>query len=82
MPRRKKTPEAHSSPARGGRISDKDMDRYMALLDEPGMTDAQKRQIIEAVNGIVQNVVDHAWGDDPVQLAIAARERDMAKPKR
>jgi len=49
------------------------MQRYMGLLDEPGMTDLQKRQVIEALQGIVQYFVDAAWGDDPTQVAIAKR---------
>jgi hypothetical protein len=80
MPRKKHPSKASSSPPTAGQISDDDMQRYMEMYDDPGMTDEQKRQIIAAMYGIVQNFVDRAWGDDPVQqAAIAERERHRAK---
>jgi hypothetical protein len=38
-----------------------DLECYMAMLDEPGMTDDQKRSFIGALQGMLQNIIDAAF---------------------
>lgn len=36
---------------------DFDLERYVAMLDEPGMTDDQKRSFVGALQGMFQNLI-------------------------
>lgn len=40
-----------------------DLDRYIQLLDEPAMSDAQKREFVGALWGLLQNFVDAAFDE-------------------
>lgn len=42
-----------------------DLERYMAMLDEPGLTDDQKRSFIGALHGMLQNIIDAAFESPP-----------------
>lgn len=42
-----------------------DLERYMAMLDEPGMTDDQKRSFVGALQGMFQNIIDAAFESPP-----------------
>ncbi|MEM9963402.1 MAG: hypothetical protein AAF882_20530 [Pseudomonadota bacterium] len=56
---------AHASP----RILEVDVERYQHLLDDPALTDAQKREIIEALWSIIVSFVDLGFGVHPAQQA-------------
>lgn len=52
-----------------------DYARYRHHLDRLDMPEASRRRLGEALHAFARNLVDRAWGDDPVQLARRAGDR-------
>lgn len=46
-----------------------DYERYQALLDDPSLSESQKRQIIDALWSIIVAFVDLGFGVHPAQAA-------------
>jgi len=46
-----------------------DVDYYQAVIDDPEVSDARKRELIEIIGAIVVNFIDIGFGVHPVQLA-------------
>ncbi len=72
---------APSAPADGAAGDDavpKEFEKYLGHIADLDMPLSAKIELIRAVQAIMQSFVDRAFGDDPTQLALAARaqERD------
>ncbi|MEM6385291.1 MAG: hypothetical protein AAF718_03545 [Pseudomonadota bacterium] len=61
----------HRRAAQGalGRIVDMDIERYLPLLDDPELTEAQKRQVIESMAAIMITFVELSFGTHPASQA-------------
>ena len=57
-----------------------DQERYWHHVAHLDMSDAHKIDIINTVFQAMQSQVDRAFGDDPVQVAVAARGTKRALP--
>lgn len=55
-----------------------DFDAYMPLLAELDLTDDQKREYIQLIWDILENIADRAFGFDSVQLTMQAKFRENA----
>ena len=53
-----------------------DADKYRHHVEHLDMPDDRKAELLFSVWQIMQSFVDRAFGDDPVQLALAARHVD------
>ena len=51
-----------------------DIDTYQALLDDPELSEDQKREFIETIWSIVVQFVDMGFGIEATQLALNANE--------
>ena len=51
-----------------------DIDTYQALLDDPELSDDQKREFLETIWSIVVQFVDMGFGVEATQLALNANE--------
>ena len=49
-------------------ITPTDMQRYRALVSSIGVSDDAKDEVIRVVRSMMQDFVDRAFGDHPVQL--------------
>lgn len=46
-----------------------DVDYYQRVIDDPDVSEARKRQLIEIIGNIVMSFIDLGFGIHPVQLA-------------
>ncbi len=56
-----------------------DVDYYQKFLDDPGISDARKQELIETLWGVVCQFVMIGFNVHPVQQARALRAKDRAK---
>lgn len=57
--------------------SSADLEAYLALLAHLDMPVSMKIELIIALRAMMQNFVDRAFGDDPVQLAAQGRGQQI-----
>ncbi|WP_425088886.1 hypothetical protein [Stappia sp.] len=57
-----------------------DVARYEAMLDDPALTDDQKRDFLETLWSIITAFVDLGFGIHPVQTAQAESHADPQQP--
>ena len=58
-----------------------DWEVYAQYLDESDLSEAQKRELVEALWSIVVNFVDLGFGIAPTQAAMGAAQLDAPKSK-
>ncbi|MEX0957589.1 MAG: hypothetical protein WDZ83_20535 [Rhizobiaceae bacterium] len=63
-------------------MSDIDLDKYRHHVDRFDLPEEQKKELLKAVWRIMQNFVDRAFGDDPVQHCMMLEGRPHADEAR
>lgn len=51
-----------------------DIDYYQSIIDDPGVSEARKRELIAIIGKIVVQFIDLGFGVHPVQLATADKQ--------
>lgn len=52
-----------------------DMDKYLAMVEDYDLSDAEKRELILAVWSIMEAFVDRAFGMDPTTIALDSAQQ-------
>lgn len=63
----------------GGAMSSPNLDRYRPYVAHLDMPEARKAELLLAVWRIMQNAVDRAFGDDPVQRCLGLEDKRCEK---
>ena len=58
-----------------------DVDYHQSIIDDPEVSEARKRELIEIIGAIVLSFIDIGFGVHPVQLARAEKEERKQLPK-
>lgn len=58
-----------------------DVDYYQSIIDDPDVSEARKRQLIEIIGNIVMSFIDLGFGIHPVQLAQNEKHRPQQREK-
>ena len=59
-----------------------DIDYYQSVIDDPSVTEARKRELIEVIGRIVMPFIDIGFGVHPVQLARETKAGGTGKAER
>lgn len=73
-------PSVPTDGAAGDEAVPAEFEKYLGHVADLDMPLTAKIELIRAVRAIMQSFVDRAFGDDPTQLALAAREESGAEP--
>ncbi|MGJ8530567.1 MAG: hypothetical protein ACSHYC_00185 [Alphaproteobacteria bacterium] len=58
-----------------------DVDYYQQVIDDPNVSEARKRELIEIIGNIVMSFIDLGFGIHPVQLAQNEKHRPQQREK-
>lgn len=58
-----------------------DVDYYQGVIDDPDVSEARKRELIEIIGNIVMSFIDLGFGIHPVQLAQNEKHRPQQLEK-
>lgn len=58
-----------------------DVDYYQSVIDDPEVSEARKRELIEIIGNIVMSFIDLGFGIHPVQLAQNEKSRTQQREK-